>query len=308
LKVLSNQEELQLLLIVFFGFLISLLPKHLTWIGCVTSIFLVGNPHGALDAYLIWIRVGKNKALLAWNIFLYILAVAFSLTVWWLSPDVFWFLFIGASIYHFGISDEHPSIVRRIYQKPVSRILFSLCRGTLLVFSPAAFHPKIILSYLRLASSETFALGFVNIAPFAVVYSILLLLWVGLRESHRARLQVHRWFLIKNLFIIGFFVLLAAVAHPLTGFTLYFCCYHSWNHFCRVLNRERFEKKIKQKLIWATVFSLPIFPLTLWIKSLLESGELPEKAISSIFIVLAALTFPHLWTVRKMYSTWAPLV
>lgn len=300
MQVVSNQEEFQWLLLVLIGYLLSLLPDSLLWIGCLSTVLVLGVPHGALDIYLLWSQSEKKIKVYLFSIARYISFSLLSLFVWKISPSLFWILFFFAAVYHFGNSDEHPSVLATFASHPVNRLLWILSRGTILVFAPATFHPEKIQSYLNQAAPESFASGFVQIAPFLFTYAICFYLVSSTLSLRQAKLRTHRFLLLKHFFSVGIFVLLFMVADPLVGFSLYFCCHHSLNHWFRV-SQKKSELKVGF-LILALFFTLPIIPLWVWARGEIAGGAVPEGMVSACFVAIAALTFPHLFVVEKLHQ------
>lgn len=303
MQVVSSREEFQWLLLVLMGFLLSLLPESFLWIGCLSAVILIGVPHGALDISLLWLEAKKNLTSLLISVSKYILLVFISLATWRFSSDLFWFCFFFAAIYHFGGSDEHPTILKIISQNSWSRALWILSRGAILVFAPAVFHSEKITHYLNHVSSPQFASGFSAVAPFVCAYSASIYLWTTLKCYQKASFQTHRLFLLKHLFSLIVFCLLFWVADPLVSFSLYFCCHHSLNHSFRVLQRNHRERnKTLYLLLLVVLLTLPIVPLSFWALKYIPQPNVPGATVTACFVAIAALTFPHLMVVRRLHE------
>lgn len=301
MQVVSNQEEFQWLLLVLIGYLLSLLPDSFLWMGCLGVIFVLGIPHGALDIYLLWSQSDKRIGSYFFSITRYIFLVLLSLLIWKVSPGLFWTFFFFAAVYHFGNSDEHPGVLASFASHPVNRVLWILSRGAILVFAPAVFHPGKIQGYLAQAAPQSFATGFVKVAPFLFFYALLFYGISSYFSWKRAKLKTHHGFLLKHILSLLIFILLFIVADPLIGFSLYFCCHHSLNHWFRVFNTRPELKRLLAFL--GIVFSIPLIPLWIWTKSEIVGGvALPQGIVSACFVAIAALTFPHLFVVEKLHQ------
>jgi Brp/Blh family beta-carotene 15,15'-monooxygenase len=260
----------------------------------------MGVPHGALDAYLLWMDSKENAYPVLLRLVRYIGLVGIALLTWRFSSELFWFLFFLSAVYHFGTSDEHPAVLGAIFPHSLSRFLWEFNRGLVLVFAPAAFHSEKIFGYLNTATSFEFAVGFVRVAPFLCGYGLLIYLWTSLRGAMKAQLTSHRWLILKHLFSLVVFILLFKVSDPLVGFTLYFCCHHSLTHWFRVVSNKK--SPIIQFVAVGILFTLPVIPLLFWTQDKISNGMEATEMVTACFVVIAALTFPHLKVVQTQHE------
>ena len=281
------------------GYLLSLLPQSLLWVGCLGSIFMIGVPHGATDIYLLWSDSGKDIKKCLFLLLSYIGCVLLALAVWRTSPVGFWFLFFIAAIYHFGASDEHPEVLSSILPSPFSQLVWVFSRGLILVFAPAAFHADKIQNYLKQVTSIEFATSFIAVAPIFVGYGLVFYLIASLICLGRATPKVYRLLILKHLLSLLIMVMLFCVCDPLVGFCLYFCCHHSLTHLFRVMNKIAIRKS--RLLIVGFLFTVPVIPIWIWGVSQMGGGLVPEKMVGACFVAVAALTFPHLLVVQKLH-------
>jgi Brp/Blh family beta-carotene 15,15'-monooxygenase len=281
------------------GYLLSLLPESFLWIGCLSCILVLGVPHGALDIYLIWSDSERNLRKSFVSICRYISLVFLALFLWRISSELFWFLFFFAAVYHFGISDEHPEVISAIFPRAFSRLVWIYSRGLVLVFSPATFHSEKVFMYLKNATTDYFAQVFSAIAPFLFGYGLLFYVLISGLYARRTASRAYRMLIVKLLVSLLVMVVLFAVSDPLVGFCLYFCCHHSIAHCFRVANVSRVRKMVLLGL--AVLFTLPVIPICLWSGTKIWGGLLPEGMVITLFVSIAALTFPHLFVVEKLH-------
>lgn len=302
MRVVSPQEEFQWLLLVGLGVLLSLLPEFFLWRTCLLLVVLVGVPHGALDGYLLAIEAKKSWKKFSLSIAQYIFLVVCSLFIWRVFPHLFWAAFFAAAAYHFGMSDEHPEVLRAISTQALYRTLWILSRGFLLVFAPIACHPQKIAGYISQAATPQFATQVTHVAPFFCIYAAVIFLWTTFQSWRRASLQTYRWILVKHLVALAVFLLLFAVADPLVSFTLYFCCHHSLNHTFRVLGKVQWTKKKGTIGVWAFTLTVLAILFFQWVRKYVVDVQLPIGWVSASFVTIAALTFPHLIVVRDLHQ------
>ncbi len=299
MRVISSREEFQWLLLVVMGYLLSLLPESFLWIGCLSCILVLGVPHGALDIYLIWSESKRNLSKSLAALGRYIALVVVALLIWRGSSEVFWFLFFLSAIYHFGSSDEHPEVVATVISNSFNRFLWHFSRGLVLVFAPAAFHPEKIINYLRQATSNEFAHAFGAVAPFLFGYGLLFYLAGSALCFRRVKGRAYRMLLTKHLISLLLLVILFWVSDPLVGFCLYFCCHHSLTHCFRVVSLSKIKKSSLALL--GALFTVPVIPVWGGLSTRMAGGLVPEGVVSACFVVIAALTFPHLLVVQKWH-------
>lgn len=302
MRVVSPQEEFQWLLLVALGVLLSLLPDSVLWIACLLLVFLVGVPHGALDGYLLAIEAKNDWLKFLRSIAQYVFLVVSALFLWRINPELFWAVFFAAAAYHFGMSDEHPEVLRAISVNLLLRTLWVFSRGIFLVFAPIAFHPQKITAYLVQAVIPQFATQVTHVAPFLCMYAALIFTGTTVHCWRRALLQTHRWILIKHWVVLAVFTLLFAVADPLVSFTLYFCCHHSLNHSFRVLGKVQWLKRKKAIGLWALSLTALAGVFFVWARNYVMDKEIPTGWVTASFVTIAALTFPHLIVVRDLHQ------
>lgn len=282
------------------GVLLSLLPESQLWLGCLGAVLLVGIPHGALDIYLLWFKNKKTPRRFLTSVLKYIFIVILGLLFWRKFPQLFWGVFFFAAIYHFGSSDEHPEILESISPNSAFKTLWILSRGTLLVFAPFTFHPHKIITYLSYAVPVSFARELTAVAPFLFGYAALGFLFATFKCWRKSPLNTYRLILMKHLFSIVILLLLFAVADPLLSFSLYFCCHHSLSHSFRVLSR--FQNRIRglNAFLVVTGITLCSIPLLFWVERHFTLRTTPDGVVTATFVVIAALTFPHLFVVDDL--------
>ena len=240
-------------------------------------IFLFGILHGANDLIIISSlnheNDGKNfiKILIS-----YLLVIAITSTLFIFIPSVALVLFIAISGYHFG--EQHWQDLSEGISKK-NKIVFCLNYGTLILLLLFNFHiPEVSLyavSSLLLMQSFWFVKHssyFINTAVIQILYLIVL-------------------------------AIIFKVASLIWGFTIYFILWHSvpslYDQIKFLYGKYTFKNfisYIKSAALYWILSLLGILLLYYFLKD--------EKIFDAIFFsFLAAITFPHVWVISKMFKT-----
>lgn len=249
----------------------------------VLAIVLLGIPHGALDTLYAG-RVFGVRRLWQWLLFsvAYLVPVVAVLLLWPEWPFFFLTLFLVVSMAHFAGDPEQgcPVWLRMLYGgAPV--VLPSLLHGSeveillgSLVTADIATDVRTVLSFLAWPWLAAFALG-------ALAYG---------RQHRQASME---------MVAVG---ALCSLAPPLVSFTLFFCCMHSARHILRSLGEgEPSAYHVRQ----AVLAGVPPMIGTLVILAVYwDSGKgaaVEPRLVQTVFVGLAALTFPHVMLVDGFY-------
>ncbi len=251
------------------------LPFALQAALLVVAVVVLGLPHGALDSWIAR-RAGLYERPLGWIGFnLAYLGLALVLVAgWWLFPAVALIFFLSISAWHFA-GDWRPAL-------PAWQ---SLGAGVALLGLPAVFHPQAvseIFSVLSGPNAPAVARGLqlVGLASMAVLGPIILL---AAYNNERA--------VAIELALVA---MLSFAAPPLVYFALYFCLLHSPRHLRATFRRAPVVER-SAMIGQAVAYTLATLVLAgLGAAFFLPSGKLPEIAVQTLFISLAALTVPHM--------------
>ncbi len=241
------------------------------------AIVVLGIPHGALDTLYAG-RVFGVRRLWQWVLFsaAYLAPVVAVLLFWPEWPFFFLTLFLVVSISHFAGDPEPgcPVWLRMLYGgAPV--VLPALLHGSeveillgSLVASGIAADVRMVLSFLAWPWLLIFATG-------ALAYG---------RQRRQASLE---------MVAVG---ALCSLAPPLVSFTLFFCCMHSARHILRSLDGNTGQ---------AVLAGVPPMIGTLVILAVYwdsaKGAAMEPRLVKTVFVGLAALTFPHVMLVDGFY-------
>ncbi len=233
------------------------------------AVFLIGTPHGALDARLAgeWLRPVLGRVWAVPFVAGYLALTGATLAFWLAAPGAALVLFLLLAAIHFG---HHDSASRRWHSMMV--------RGALPSVVAAAAHPE--------ATSAIFTLlaGQAGEAIAALLGGPMLLLWLAgaavtlLTETRRAEL----------LLLSGLFVL----APPLFAFAAYFALIHTPRALAASRRpNERWRDLLGTSLPWSVAAIALALPLWMWLATELQHGP---ALVQTIFWWLSALTVPHM--------------
>jgi Brp/Blh family beta-carotene 15,15'-monooxygenase len=233
------------------------------------AVFLIGTPHGALDARVArdWLRPSLGDRWAVPFVAGYLALAGATLALWLAAPAVALGLFLLLAAVHFG---QHDSLS--------GRWLPVLVRGTLPPVIAAAAHPAAIISIFTLLGGS----GGASLAAFAG--GPLLLLWIAgaavtlLTEGRRSELVA-----LAALFLF---------APPLIAFSLYFALVHTPRAMSASRRPgERWPELLRAALPWS--LAAVALAVLLWTFLLPQLGTGPAL-VRTVFWWLSALTVPHL--------------
>lgn len=244
------------------------------------SIVFIGLPHGAMDGALA-IHLGWMNRPIKAAIFLlaYVGLATIVVGMWLVIPTIGFLVFLAISLFHFGRGD----IVPRTKEHQVAEVMM---RGGIVLAGISLFHRSEVDSIFEVLIGSDTAIVWLFLQMVGVLTLILIpvvLLSKPLQERKSTSIE-----------IIGL-IALFAIAPPLLGFAIYFCCIHSVRHFKHM--GTMLKSTLQQFQITRTTL---FFSLMTWAVGLLvvanqsSSIGLEPALLQVIFIGLAALTVPHM--------------
>ena len=283
-----------LIFLVFIG-LSYLLPDIYQDILGFLLILSIGVIHGANDLLIIKKYTRKNSLKSQISYFLYYLGLVFlGFIFFYLFPSIALLSFVLVSIYHFG--EQHWEVktsnadfinIKRIY--PI--ILHGLVFFVIVFMNNIDIVNDVLLSFNTISLDYTY-LRILFIVLFLIYMSLLLL-----SKSTRG------YFADEFIFFILLF-LLTLNSSLIFGFSIYFIFFHSVLSIkdqVKYIYGDDNSQYIKKYLISA----LPYFILALLflIGSYLFIDFESLDILPIMFTFLAAITFPHVIVIEKMYSS-----
>ena len=280
---LAHQRSIFLLVAIVAIAASIILPRPPASVELIVAgalIVLLGVPHGALDILYIrrvfGIRLPRQFVL---NLLSYLAISGLVVWLWVAAPLIFLMGFLIASGFHFSGDPERGA-------SPFTRV----ATGVGVVALPALFHSAELQHLYSLLTNR-------GAAETVVETSYPVAIGVGLVGAGAMTLEIMR----KHFTIAGELaavLLLATMAPPLLAFTIYFCLMHSARHILRTaeivpISRRAFVIECVLPMVavllvggaaWRMQAVLPV----------------DAKAIQILFVILAALTAPHMIIVEPI--------
>ncbi len=243
-------------------------------LAAAALIIMFGLPHGALDVMLAGMhRDFSNHAILTHFLVRYVsLALAVAL-LWWLSPLVALIGFLAISAVHFGGDwDDACGLFGQV------------AIGTAMLSSTSLMHQEQVVAIFGWLVPQTVAesVGHAlhTVAPYALSVATLVLI-KAMRCNPLAACEA-----IAT-------IVAAIVLPPITFFVVYFCLLHSVRHLYvtrAALRTHSTHDLVREAAPYAVLAAGACMAAS---AAFLHLGP-GEALLSSVFVVLSALTVPHM--------------
>jgi lycopene beta-cyclase len=251
---------------------------YLSWGVLMGGFLLIGLPHGALDHLTTGLTHTTTSLV---RFILKYLFIAFIVVVcWYLLPDVALLLFILYSAWHFGEADfEEAGLKSGLFS-----FMWGLSTLLLILFS----HPRelsAIVEQLGTTMVHHYLLSMSGYTHFIVST-------VAAFSMTYAAVRLKR---LPMAFTV-IYLCIAAALPLLMCFGLYFICQHSLNGW----------RQLKSKLsmntvsLWKQAAPFTLGALVILGAVLFFAGP---KFIGLFFILLSAMSLPHVWCMHRFYTT-----
>ncbi len=285
----------RIVVFVIFISLSYLLPVIYQDILGFMLILSIGVIHGANDLLIIKKYTRKNSLKSQISYFFYYLGLVFlGFVFFYLFPSIALLSFVLVSIYHFGEQHWEVSASNAEFVN-VKRIYPIILHG--LIFFVIVFMNNINIVNDVLLSFNTISLNYTSLR---ILLFVLFLIYMSLLLSSKS---MRVYFADEFVFFILLFVL-TLNSSLIFGFSIYFIFFHSILSIkdqVKYIYGDDNSEYIKKYLISA----LPYFILAILflIGSYLFIDFESLDILPIMFTFLAAITFPHVIVIEKMYSS-----
>ncbi|WP_439127697.1 Brp/Blh family beta-carotene 15,15'-dioxygenase [Polaribacter sp.] len=253
-------------------------------------VLTVGLLHGANDILILSVKE-KNKKKAVQYLAYYLLIIIVCVLVYFVNAYAALLLFIIVSSYHFG--EEHLSDI--ISKNLLFDTFYFLTYG-LLIFSMIFFTSLEEVNEIMLElAGLPFTKNEIEISLiFSASFFLILSLW--LLKDKKLPLKV----LVEEVFYLLFLFLVFKTTSLILGFAIYFIFWHSIPSIIHQISY--ISNTVTNKSV--TYYIKKAMPF--WLISIIGLGVLffvlPEIKIFAtvVFVILFAVTVPHIWVMFKM--------
>ncbi|MGL2964185.1 Brp/Blh family beta-carotene 15,15'-dioxygenase [Flavobacterium sp. RSB2_4_14] len=284
------------ILLSFLGlWLTSFLKNEAQIIVGFILILSFGIIHGANDLLLIKKINGSEKTTYWKLLFNYISIVLIAVILFSFIPWFAMLLFIIVSSYHFG--EQHWEN-KNTYSSKVATTLFNTIYGLFILLLLFQFHEKEVMTILLGITGIN--LYYINITLLLKIIGLLLLVFF-IYSFYTSK--VFQKNLAVELLYLVVFTILFKVGSLIWAFAIYFIFWHSIpSLFDQIkflfgeVSVENFKAYVKSAFIYWITSIVGIIILYFILKD--------YKIFDSIFFsFLAAITFPHVFVIERMFHS-----
>jgi Brp/Blh family beta-carotene 15,15'-monooxygenase len=258
-------------------------------------ILSIGVIHGANDLLIIKKYTRKNSLKRQISYFFYYLGLVFlGFVFFYLFPSIALLSFVLVSIYHFG--EQHWEVsasnsefvnIKRIY--PI--ILHGLIFFVIVFMNNINIVNDVLLSFNTISLNYTF---------LRILLIVLFLIYMSLLLSSKSI----RGYLVDEFIFFILLFLLTLNSSLIFGFSIYFIFFHSVLSIkdqVKYIYGDDNSQYIKKYLISALPYFILALLFLIGFYLFIDFESLDILPI--MFTFLAAITFPHVIVIEKMYSS-----
>jgi len=290
-KMTQSVSNIKLVITFLMLWATSFLSPKLEDYLAYFMILTVGLLHGSNDIELLFknYKLKKNKSYVV--LLLYIALILITAVFFIQLPSVMLVVFILFSAYHFG--EQHFNKKIRI-QSPL-RDFFFVAYGLILFFMLFALNSTdtiLIMNQIGFTgvTEEHFFLG--------LFLSLSAMLFTGAILRLEKALETN---IVREMFLLLLFYLIFKLATLMWAFAIYFVIWHAYpsildqmTYLKGRVNESGFIQYLKSSLLY---WSISVFGIVLLFILTSRNTELFNALF---FTLIAAISFPHIFVMRKM--------
>ena len=261
------------------------------------AVALIGLPHGALDAAVLFQYHWRSSRSLLTVFSTYIIIVLVTLGVWWSSPLVGLISFFILSAMHFGFGDIE-GLNRSHYKRMWSDLLDAFFLGALtlsvLILSDTE---RVMQIFDVLMGTQSYIETSILEDTLWIVITFFSL-WLFITRGRSKVIQYWKK-RVTDLLTLG---AMSYFTNPITAFAFYFCGFHSVRHLYTVFKNMREDTHATFLIKMIVSFSIITWIIgAIYLFSTPQQQSLDEAYLRLIFIGLSALTTPHILLMDYWY-------
>ena len=264
----------------------------------LAAVMLIGLPHGAFDGALAFcLGFGRSPGKIIGFLVMYLLLAGLSALIWLVSPVFALAAFLVLTIVHFGSGDTEHLFQQgpRVVQRSLKACQILVHGGMVTILLPV-FHTEEVSQLFIVLAGPNAVLIMDALRP-------ALTIWLAAACIYAGAALFNRQYGAAAGELAGLAVLVWLLP-PLAGFAVYFCVVHSRRHFTSIWKAMQLFVSRRFILISGGILTAASWAMGagLYFSQTMSGSFSPDEAfIRAVFILLAALTVPHMLLVDTMY-------
>ncbi len=269
-------------------------------------ILIIGMPHGALDHIIAFkaFKKAKNPKTQFLFYFSYLSVMLVYGLFWIYSPLAGFILFLIMTLYHFGQADAERFSIDGF---PKNVLLYS--RGLtvvgLILFGSDPYYSSAVIEEVTSFSFSEYAFTVLDPNFYTLFFALIYPACFFLISTFKTDIRQDGWMSMDAVVV----PLLFSLCEPIFAFSVYFGCWHAFNHTKTMLNYlNSFDMDVNMKWFYRSTFLYSVLSYAgLFVTYLiLKAFGNAELLVALLFIVISVLTLPHMFVVEKMYRNFSP--
>ena len=257
-------------------------------------VITIGVLHGANDLIILSKSNRSKKNVLFKYLVIYLSIIFACILIYFISAFVSILFFILISAYHFGEEYFSDELDTKKFFNQVYFLVYGLVIFSMLFFNSKADVDQIMFDLVGKSFRD------VEI-KFSLTASSILLVVLSVYNYFKNRMQLRN--LIKEVFFLFFLFLVFKTTSLILGFAVYFILWHSLPsiiHQILFISTDFSKKSIilylKKAFLYWLISAISIFLLYVFLPDI-------KLFASILFVILFAVTAPHMWVMHKMKTS-----
>lgn len=273
----------------------ELLISEIQYVIALLGIFSLGILHGSNDLFVIEnLNSNSQKPNFYKSLFTYLGVVLSFVAVFYFIPIFALAVFVIISSYHFGEQHFHNKLQNT---QSFWSSLFFLFYGLLVLFLILSLNPKEVIHIVQDMTGLLIASQFLNIVLLISALGSISLFVVLSKTNPKLKSSI-----FPNVIYLILFTALFAVSNVVWGFASYFVLWHSIpslkdqvNSLYGTFNFKNFLSYFKKAFPYWLASIIGMLVVVWLFKD-------SKNFLSLLFAFIAAITFPHVFIMRKLFD------
>lgn len=276
--------------------ILSYLQIALLAIGTI----LIGIPHGAADNHVFYqLKKSNNFQTKVKFYSIYLSLITIVLLCWYIIPNIFLAIFLIYSAFHFGQSNWY--YINKTERSAVKIIVYLLWGGFVLLTPILVNYSESILVIKSISPDSENIFEILKDFKYLIISVFITLNLVVILLFKKNNLLSPKEAVKETITLLSLTILYFTT--PLyISFAVYWILYHSHSAFLDVINvvQKKSEgiRGIIDKFLPLSIISIIGIILIFY----LISAEHQSQILAIFFVIIAALTVPHMLVMQMMYN------